>query len=417
MSRSYQPLPAAVTTLVVALTVVLTTAFPGAGARRVEVYPVAGPSTITLSGHGYGHGHGMSQYGAEGAARAGVAWQQIIEFYYPGTSWGEHRGAIQVWITGDTTDDLVVVARPGLKVTRLQAKKAWTVPANGAKQWRMSALAGGRTQVQFRTGAGWRTWKSFSGDGQFSSPDSLLTLVKPSGTSTYRGRLRSAAVRPGEPARDTVNVLSMEAYLRGVVPLEIPALWSPDAVRAQAVAARTYAAAERSHPNASHYQICDTTQCQVYGGYDVEHDAATQAVVDTAGQGLIHDGRPAFTQFSSSNGGFSSAGSAPYLVAKEDPYDGWAGNPHRTWSVVLDDVALERRYPGIGDLTSIEVSQRDGNGEWGGRVQRLSLVGTAGRADITGDTLRSALGLRSSWFTFTVTPAARSDARDSRTIS
>jgi SpoIID/LytB domain protein len=349
----------------------------------------------------------MSQYGAEGAARAGVPWRQIIEFYYPGTSWGEHRGPIEVLITGDTTDDLVVVAEPGLKVTRLHPKRAWQVPANGAVRWRMSGLADGRTRVEFRRRSTWRTWKSFAGDGQFSAPYGRLTLVKPSGKATYRGRLRSAAVRPGQAARDTVNVLSLDAYLRGVVPLEIPALWSPDAVRAQAVAARTYAAAERAHPNASHYQICDTTQCQVYGGYDVEHPAATQAILDTVGQGLVHDGRPAFTQFSSSNGGFMSAGSAPYLVAKEDPYDGWAGNPNHTWSETIDDAALERHYPAIGDLTSIEVSQRDGNGEWGGRVQKMSLVGSAGRADITGDTLRSLLGLRSSWFTFTVTPAAR----------
>ncbi|HXH77123.1 SpoIID/LytB domain-containing protein [Nocardioides sp.] len=406
MPRPVRRLAGVVITLVVTLTVALTSASPASSNRRAEVYPVAGPSTITLSGHGYGHGHGMSQYGAEGAARAGVPWQQIIEFYYPSTSWGEHRGAIHVWITGDTTDDLVVVAEPGLKVTRLQPKKAWKLPANGARRWRMSGLTGGRTQVQFRTSGSWRTWKSFAGDGQFSSPEGRLTLVKPAGKATYRGRLRSASVRPGQPARDTVNVLSMEAYLRGVVPLEIPALWSPDAVRAQAVAARTYAAAERSHPNASHYEICDTTQCQVYGGYDVEHPAATQAILDTVGQGLVHDGRPAFTQFSSSNGGFSSAGSAPYLVAKEDPYDGWAGNPNHTWSVVLDDAALERHYPAIGDLTGIEVSQRDGYGEWGGRVLKMSLVGTAGRADISGDSLRTVLGLKSSWFTFTVTPAA-----------
>ena len=401
-----RPSAAAVIAVAVGLAVALTTALPAVGSRRAEIFPVAGPSTITISGHGYGHGHGMSQYGAEGAARAGVAWQQIIEFYYPGTSWGEHRGALEVWITGDTTDDLVVVARPGIRVTRLEPRKTWSVPTNGARQWRMNGLAGGRTQVQFRRTGGWRTWRTFAGDGQFSSPEGRLTLVKPSGPATYRGRLRSASVRPGQPARDTVNVVGMEAYLRGVVPLEIPALWSPDAVRAQAVAARTYAAAERSHPNASHYQICDTTQCQVYGGYDVEHDAATRAIIDTAGQGLVHEGRPAFTQFSSSNGGFMSAGSTSYLVAQQDPYDGWAGNPHHSWSVVVGDAALERRYPAIGDLTAIEVAERDGNGEWGGRVQEMSLVGSAGRVDITGDTLRSVLGLRSSWFTFTVNAAA-----------
>jgi stage II sporulation protein D len=373
-------------------------------ARRAEAYAVAGPSTITLTGHGYGHGHGMSQYGAEGAARQGMTWQQIAEFYYPGTSWGEQRGRISVWLTGDTTDDLVVAAQAGLTVTRVTPRKSWVVPANGARQWRVNGLAGGRSQVQFEKSGGWRTWKVFGGDAQFSATTKRLTLVTPSGSRTYRGVLRSASPAPGGTARDTVNVLSMEAYLRGVVPLEIPALWSPDAVRAQAVAARTYAAAERSHPNAGHYQICDTSSCQVYGGMGAEHPAATQAVRDTARQGLTYEGRPAFTQFSASSGGWTSAGSTPYLVAQEDPYDGWEGNGVHTWTRTVNDGVLERQFPAIGDLTSIEIAARDGNGEWGGRVRDMVLVGTRGRVPVTGDTLRTALGLRSSWFTVSVAP-------------
>jgi stage II sporulation protein D len=382
----------------------VTSAAPSTASRKAEVYAVSGPSTITLTGHGYGHGRGMSQYGAEGAARQGIPWQQIIEFYYPGTSWGEQRGRISVWLTGDTTDDVVVAAQKGLTVTRLAPRKSWPLPANGARQWRVNGLAGGRSQVQFAKGSGWRTWKVFRGDAQFSAARKRLTLVTPSGSRTYRGVLRSASPTPGSAARDTVNVLSMESYLRGVVPLEIPASWSPDAVRAQAVAARTYAAAERSHPNARHYQICDTTQCQVYGGVGAEHPAATQAVKDTARQGLTYEGRPAFTQFSASSGGWTSAGSAPYLVAQEDPYDGWEGNHVHTWTRTVGDAALERHYPGIGDLTSIEIAARDGNGEWGGRVQDITLVGTRGRAAVTGDTLRTVLGLRSSWFSVSVGP-------------
>lgn len=381
-----------------------TAAAPSTASRRSEVYAVSGPSTITLTGHGYGHGHGMSQHGAEGAARQGRTWQQIIEFYYPGTSWGELRGPISVWLTGDTTDDLVVAAQAGLKVTRLSPSKTWTLPANGARQWRVNGLAGGRSQVQFAKGRGWSTWKVFRGDAQFSAARKRLTLITPAGARSYRGRLRSASPVPGGAARDTVNVLSMESYLRGVVPLEIPASWSPDAVRAQAVAARTYAAAERSHPNARHYQICDTTQCQVYGGAGAEHPAATQAIKDTARQGLTYDGRPAFTQFSASSGGWTSAGSTPYLVAQEDPYDAWEGNGVHTWTRTVDDAVLERHYPRIGDLTSIEIAARDGNGEWGGRVQDMTLVGTRGRAAVTGDTMRTILGLRSSWFTVSVVP-------------
>lgn len=401
MRRSPRPLVLLGASVLVAS---VTTAAPSTASRKAEVYAVSGPSTITLIGHGYGHGRGMSQYGAEGAARQGIPWQQIIEFYYPGTSWGEQRGRISVWLTGDTTDDVVVAAQAGLTVTRLAPRKSWTLPANGARQWRVNGLTGGRSQVQFAQGSGWRTWKVFRGDAQFSAARKRLTLVTPSGSRTYRGVLRSASPAPGSAARDTVNVLSMESYLRGVVPLEIPASWSPDAVRAQAVAARTYAAAERSHPNARHYQICDTTQCQVYGGVGAEHPAATQAVKDTARQGLTYEGRPAFTQFSASSGGWTSAGSAPYLLAQEDPYDGWEGNHNHTWTKTVGDAALERHYPRIGDLTSIEIAARDGNGEWGGRVQDITLVGTRGRAAVTGDTLRTVLGLRSSWFSVSVAP-------------
>ncbi|QIK75555.1 SpoIID/LytB domain-containing protein [Nocardioides piscis] len=410
MRRLVQPWLAVVLALLVA-----TSMSPSASASRAgEAYAVAGPSTITLTGHGYGHGHGMSQYGAEGAARAGLTWQQIIDFYYPGTSWGEHRGSIKVWITGDTSDDVAVSARSGLKVTRLAPRKTWTLPANGAKQWRINGLSGGRSQLQFRKSGSWRTWKAFRGSGQFSSANNKLTLRTPAGPKTYRGRLRSALVTPGGAARDTVNVLSLESYLRGVVPLEIPALWSADAVRAQSVAARTYAAKERADRRGSHYQICDTTACQVYGGFDVEHPAATQAIQDTARQGLFYEGEPAFTQFSSSNGGFSSAGSVPYLVAKEDPYDGWSGNTNHTWAVTLSDRDFEKHYPQIGDLTSIEVVERDGNGDWGGRVEDMTLVGSRSRVALSGDTLRSLMGLKSSWFTFSVAPlqARNSAARD-----
>lgn len=399
------------TTVALAAVVAATTVVAPAEARRkVEVFAVSGAATITIHGHGYGHGHGLSQYGAEGAAQQGLGWQQIVEFYYPGTSWGDLRGSIKVLISDDTSSDVQVLAQPGLKVTRLRPRTTWALPANGAKRWRLQP-AGAKTLVQSKKSGGWKTWKSFPGEAELSAASKRVDLVADGTTSTYRGRLRSAMPSSGPGTRDTVNILSLEAYLKGVVPLEIPALWSKDAVSAQSVAARTYAAAERSHPNAAHYDLCDTTQCQVYGGYDVEHPNATAAIKATARRGLTYDGRPAFTQFSASSGGWTSAGSTPYLVAKEDPYDGWAGNKVHTWSVEVDDATLEKHYPAIGDLTSIEVATRDGNGEWGGRVQSMSLVGNAGRADISGDTLRTLLGLRSSWFTLAVSPLTQREQR------
>ncbi len=98
--------------------------------------------------------------------------------------------------------------------------------------------------------------------------------------------------------------------MKGVVPREVPATWRPEAVEAQAVAARTYASYERAHPLTSRYQICDTTSCQVYGGVTSEHPAASNRAVDeTRGEIRVYQGEPAFTQFSSSNGGWASEGS------------------------------------------------------------------------------------------------------------
>src|SRR5690606_36180336 len=105
----------------------------------------------------------------------------------------------------------------------------------------------------------------------------------------------------------------------------------------------------------------------------------------------------------SSSGGWTSAGSVPYLAAVEDPYDGWAGNPVHDWRTRVADTALERAWPRIGDLTGLTVTRRDGNGEWGGRVASLTVSGTKGRVTVSGDTFRSVLGLRSTWLTFRVT--------------
>ncbi|MBA2953946.1 SpoIID/LytB domain-containing protein [Nocardioides sp. MAH-18] len=393
MHRAFAPALAGLLTGVLAL--------PGSAVADVapDTWTVPASARITITGHGYGHGHGMSQYGAEGAARMGLTYQQIAEFYYAGTTWGTTRGRIRVQITADTTPaDLVVRARPGLTLRDSAVPGRVALPDNGATQWRVDVGAAG-SAVSYLTDT-WHPFGTLAGRGEFFAGGKPITLVTPAGERAYRGRLRTAVTSSG--AAVTVNALGIESYLRGVVPLEIPASWSPEAVRAQAVAARTYAAYERAHPRASVFQICDTTSCQVYGGYDAEHWAANEAIRATRGQVLTTGDGPAFTQFGSSNGGWSAAGSAPYLSAREDPYDGWTGNPVHTWTVRLDDTAIEKRWPKVGDLTGIAVTSRDGNGEWGGRVRSLTLTGTAGTVVVSGDTLRSALGLRSTWLTFSV---------------
>lgn len=376
-------------------------ASPTAQAAPAERWSVAGQTTITVAGQGYGHGRGMSQYGAEGAARQGLGYREIVEFYYPGTSWGTSRGRVTVLISADTDGDLVVFARPGLRLRDLVAGTTVPLPDNGASRWRIRADADGAVQVGYLSGRRWHRWATLNGEGGFAAGGEPVTLVLPGGeTRAYRGQLRSAVTGTG--ARVTVNAVGLEHYLRGVVPLEIPALWSPAAVQAQAVAARTYASYERRHPKSVAYQLCDTGSCQVYGGYDVEHPAANSAIDATRRQVLTSDGRPAFTQFGSSSGGWTVAGSQPYLPAQRDPYDRWSGNPVRSWSTTVDREAIERAWPALGQLRRIVVQDRDGNGRWGGRVRSLTLIGDAGRVSVSGDAFRSAMALRSTWFTFRV---------------
>jgi stage II sporulation protein D len=400
MSRTRAPLRAGLLSAVLA-GALLAAAAPATAV--VDTWQVPAQASITVRGHGYGHGHGMSQYGAQGAALQGLTYREIGSFYYPGTAWGTRGGRVGVLLSADTTDDLVVRARSGLAVADTAGGGWTTLPDNGASQWRV-AVRSGADRVSYRTD-GWHPWRDLRGAGQFGAHGSPVTLVTPSGTRAYRGVLRAAPV-PGSTARDTVNVVSLESYLKGVVPLEMPATWSPAAVQAQAVAARTYAAYERAHPRTDRYQICDTTSCQVYGGYDAEHPASNAAVDATRGAVLLAGGEPAFTQFGSSSGGWTSAGSVPYLPAREDPYDGWSGNPNHSWSLTLTDAAFERTWPGVGDLRRIVVTDRDGHGDWGGRVRSLRLVGSKGSVTVSGDGLRSALGLKTPWVTFVVRAAA-----------
>ena len=370
-----------------------------ASAVTADVWNVPSDARITVTGHGYGHGHGMSQYGAEGAAREGLTYRQIVQFYYPGTGWGTSAGRVTVLITADTTDDLVVEWRPGLSVRDTVGGPRKALPDNGASRWKVAVGGDGVNRVLYRTDR-WHRWAILQGQGELSAGGAPVTLVTPDGARAYRGRLRVAVTSSGE--RVTINDLALDSYLKGVVPLEIPASWSADAVRAQAVAARTYAAYERRHPRSAAYQLCDTSSCQVYGGYAAEHPASNRAVDDTARQVLLSGGEPAFTQFASSSGGWTAAGSVAYLPAQRDPYDDWSGNPVHAWKVTLDDRALERAWPRVGDLRRIAVTSRDGNGDWGGRVRSMTISGTRGKVTVSGDTFRSRLGLRSTWVTFGV---------------
>jgi SpoIID/LytB domain protein len=196
----------------------------------------------------------------------------------------------------------------------------------------------------------------------------------------------------------------MDDYVRGVIAAEMPASWHQQALRSQAVAARTYASSMQQAADGRYYQVCDTTSCQVYGGVEAQTPTTNKAVKATAGKILVDGGRAAFTQFSASSGGWTSDGGYSYLPAQRDPWDDWPGNSNSDWSTTIRVASLESAYRQLGQLQAIRVTRRDGNGDWGGRVLRLVLDGSDGSVAITGDDFRWHYGLRSNWFSFAATP-------------
>jgi SpoIID/LytB domain protein len=387
-----------------------------------EVYSRPASGVFTLSGHAWGHGHGMSQWGAQGAATLGKSADEILSTYYPGTARTlQANSALRVLLSADDTVDQQVLPASGLTVTDGQNRRL-TLPA-GPRRWRVVADAAG-LHLQ-RLDATWAAVPvagatTLSSPVRFTSGSGLVAVVFPDGSSRdYRGT--ATAVRRTAGGLYSTVAVPMESYLRSVVPLESSPSWKPAALQAQAVAARTYAAQRRSVAAAgSAYDICDSSACQVFAGSSRtsstgsrtgnEYASTDAAIAATAGHIRTWAGKPAFTEFGSSNGGWSTSGNQPYLVAKADPWDGAVPNPVHAWSAKLPVSSLEARFPAVGKLQRLRVVARDGNGDWGGRVSTVVLEGqdVAGRptsVTTTGSGIAAARswpsysdGLRSNWW-------------------
>ena len=214
-----------------------------------------------------------------------------------------------------------------IRVRDLAAGKVYTLPKAATRnQWSIDPYGDHGTKVSSFDAKTrkWTLWKTFAGMTQFEGA-AVIGLVLPSGAvRRYRGALR--AVDVSGTHLDTVNVVSLEYYLRGVVPREALSSWRPAALQAQAVAARTYSVFHRNRATGKAYDLCDTTSCQVYGGVDKEVASTNDAVQATAQEILTFNGEPAFTQFSASSGGWTSAGGFPYLPTKADPWDDTPSN-------------------------------------------------------------------------------------------
>jgi SpoIID/LytB domain protein len=392
---------------------------PGGRPAPAGAFPGA---TVDLAGQGYGHGRGMGQFGSLGYALQGWGYEAILDHYYGGTHMGTLAAPeVTVELTRLTGADVIVsqergklttTAFPGRTFSALRAER---IGSNLFRIYEGGDCAGGPV--------GWRPLvPSVSGPVTFAPQvrnedrTEMVQVCEPGGVVRWlRGQVEAW---DGNGQSRGVNRLAMEEYLKGVVPRESPASWGTlgggmgmHALRAQAVAARSYAASEADSVWA---KTCDTTACQVYGGRaeqvgttfrDLESDATNRAVDETKGQVRVFvDEKPARTEFSSSTGGYTAGGTFPAVVDAGDAVD---ANPSRSWTARVPVELLEGARPEIGRLLSVDVTRRNGLGAMGGRVLQLQLRGTTGRANLTGTELRllypySSLerpaGIRSDWF-------------------
>ncbi len=236
--------------------------------------------------------------------------------------------------------------------------------------------------------------------------DQTLQLCEGSNAATwYRGEIRAARY---EHHQRTVNFLPVEQYLRSVVPQEMPASWASmgggagaQAVRVQAVAARSYALAEQRYDYA---KTCDTIRCQVYEGrrswsgssvWNNEESASDVAILATAGVVRMRDGEIARTEFSASTGGYTITADFPGVV---DDGDDVSINPVHRWSSEFDAGTVADTF-GLGQLYEIRVVSRDGFGDDGGRAEEIELRTRSGESFVvTGNRFRREFGLMSNWY-------------------
>ncbi|MCM6776864.1 SpoIID/LytB domain-containing protein [Nocardia sp. CDC159] len=264
-------------------------------------YPMIGPvDTAYRTLSATGHGRGMSQFGALEKAAAGASAQSILMSYYPGATLATIAPtAVRVRLTVYDNQTLDVYSDTGVLVAGRR------VVAGQAAH--LTPTPGGGAHVTVTMGCtGEQVWEGDTDDPRAypmdPGPDRPpAEHLKVCDGSTFRGAL-AVTLEDGEPR--TVNEVDVEDYLLGVVPAEMQANWADrggaEALRAQAVAARSYALAEHRYPYA---QTCDTTDCQQYPGTEKEDPRAVEAVRATAGQVLLREGYILRTEYSAAPGG------------------------------------------------------------------------------------------------------------------
>ncbi len=360
-----------------------TTATATAATTTAPTVTNEAPEVLAVSGHGWGHGLGLSQWGAYGYALHGFSSSRILAHYYPGTTLGP-------------------APAHAVRVLLASAKR---VSIGSSAPWRAVDAVG--TAVSLDPGSLTLTAASRLQGRPVTLPLTLTSAVPIAvNGKPYRGRI---VVSLDGKALQAIDVVALEGYLKGVVPSEMPFDWPPAALEAQAIAARSYALANLVHGGA--FDLYADSRSQVYGGIDAETTSTSAAVDATKGQVVLYGGAVADTLFFSTSGGRTASAAellgtpVPYLVSVADPYD--ITSPFHDWGPVLFDItAVAKRLKMSPAVTDMEVSAGPS-----GRVSTVTVVGAdESDASFTGAQVRTALGLRSTWFAPTLLSLAPSRA-------
>jgi stage II sporulation protein D len=353
-------------------------------------------SRLVIKGHGYGHGIGMSQYGALGFAQHGSSYKDILTHYY------------------EQTQVIPLASKPDVRVLLQSGRRAvvsGAVAASGGKKLNPTAAyvarSAGGGRISLFNAAGHKVVTADAPLRLAAAGDGALTLRGAAANGTRNGRYRGALeIRPSGSGVMAVNDVDLEDYVRGVVSAESPATWPAEALKAQAVAARTYAVTTNvGTPTDGIDQYADT-RSQMYKGVAAEFPATDAAVAATSGEVVAMGGKPVVTYFFSTSGGhtenveFSFVGSLPrtWLRGVDDPFDGVS--PKHTWGPFeFTQAKAQSKLHGLvrGKFRGITVTQRGTSP----RVVRAEINGTHGVTQVTGPQLRSRFGLFDTWATFT----------------
>lgn len=216
----------------------------------------------------------------------------------------------------------------------------------------------------------------------FNGADNATMTI---GNISYRGAM---SFQSKDGRLYAVNVVDIEDYLRSVVPAEMPALWPSEAIKAQAVIARTYAIAHLDVND--FFDLCATQQCQVYAGTSTENPNSDLAVKQTAGKLVAWQDNPAETYFASDNGGFIASSaevwgrSIPYLQAGPDPFSANSNSPKRNWNMEVNYSQVQNIASSygisVGKLSRVSVSKYSPSG----RPASITFKGSKGSKVLRG---------------------------------